>query len=129
MGNHPNLSYRGGQEPILHLEYRLDEVLEWADGVGQRWAISFQNAGATYANFSRNPDDLARLNWAAIQSTDFRDSMVKEAKQAEFLVKDAVPWTLVRRIGASTKASAEAAMRACVDEHRPRIELMPSWYY
>src|SRR5690606_4683162 len=30
-GNHPDLTYRGGQGPILHLEADLEETLAWAD--------------------------------------------------------------------------------------------------
>ena len=30
-GNHPELHYQGGQEPILHLVADLYEVVEWAN--------------------------------------------------------------------------------------------------
>ncbi len=30
-GNHPDLTYRGGQRPIVHLEADLRTVVEWAD--------------------------------------------------------------------------------------------------
>jgi len=49
--NHPELAYRGGQEPIVHLEADPYEVIRWADADGRRWAFSLSNAGARYAEF------------------------------------------------------------------------------
>src|ERR1019366_8716081 len=31
MHNHPDLAYQGGQEPIVHLEFDLHRVVEWAE--------------------------------------------------------------------------------------------------
>lgn len=45
-GNHPELTYCGGQGPIVHLVADLGEVVRWADGEGRRWAFSLSNAGA-----------------------------------------------------------------------------------
>jgi O-acetyl-ADP-ribose deacetylase (regulator of RNase III) len=45
MGNHPELSYRGGQGPILHLEADLEATACWADAAGARWAFSLSHAG------------------------------------------------------------------------------------
>jgi hypothetical protein len=30
--NHPNLTYAGGQGPVVHLEFDLQTVANWADG-------------------------------------------------------------------------------------------------
>jgi len=46
--NHPELTYRGGQEPIVHLETDLHAVVLWAEHQGQRWAFTLSNAGARY---------------------------------------------------------------------------------
>ena len=50
-GNNPGLTYRGGQEPIVHLEADLRETIRWAEGVPRRWAISQGNAGTSYMEF------------------------------------------------------------------------------
>lgn len=50
--NHPELTYRGGQEPIVHLEADLHSVVKWADQQGWRWAFSLSNAGAFSAHTS-----------------------------------------------------------------------------
>ena len=46
--NHPKLSYRGGQDPILHLEADLRQTVTWAQAHDQRWAFTLSNAGAYY---------------------------------------------------------------------------------
>ncbi len=43
--NHPELTYRGGQEPIVHLEADVHAVIQWAKRTGTRWAFSLSNAG------------------------------------------------------------------------------------
>jgi len=128
--NHPDLSYRGGQGPITHLEADLHEVVAWADSQHRRWAFSLSNAGAIYAQFRANMDDLGELNWPAIAATDFRSAEVKEGKQAEFLVRDFFPWNLVRRIGIHSigiKPRVDAALSRT--KHRPNLEIRPEWYY
>ena len=46
--NHPELSYHGGQEPIVHLEADLRQTVAWAEENNQRWAFTLSNAGANY---------------------------------------------------------------------------------
>ena len=46
--NHRQLSYRGGQGPIVHLEADLRSTVSWAEAQGLRWAFTLSNAGARY---------------------------------------------------------------------------------
>jgi hypothetical protein len=128
--NNPELNYRGGQEPIVHLESDLNEVVAWADSHNVRWAFSLSNAGAVYAQFRASIDDLPDLNWSAISSRDFRSAEVKEGKQAEFLVHNFFPWGLVHKIGVrsiSIRSIAKTALNAV--RHHPDLEIRPEWYY
>lgn len=128
--NHQDLTYRGGQEPILHLEADLHEVVQWADREGLRWAFSLSNAGSYYVEFRDRLDELDLINWAAVSETDFRSPDVKEGKQAEFLVHGTFPWEFVRRIGvcsAGIKAQSEAALEGAT--YRPPVEILRHWYY
>jgi len=130
MGNHPSLSYSGGQAPIVHLRADLNRVIDWADAIGANWAFSATNAGARYTTFYRKTEHLAKIDWAAVASLDFRSSSVKEGKQAEFLVYGYVPWNLVERIGvfsASMKIKVEGVMKSA--GHRPPVEVKPDWYF
>lgn len=53
--NHPELTYRGGQEPIIHLEADLEAAVAWAGENHRRWAFTLSNAGSAYF------EDRARL--------------------------------------------------------------------
>ena len=128
--NHPDLNYREGQGPIIHLEADLHEVVEWAERKDRGWVFSLSNAGSYYVEIRDDIDQINEVNWAAIAETDFRSSDVKESKQAEFLVHESFPWKLVRRIGvysADIKARAEANLAHA--SHRPPVEILRHWYY
>lgn len=132
MGNHPDLNYRDGQQPIVHLQADLMETIRWAEANGRRWAFSLQNAGTYYASFHNRIEDLSLVNWTAVQSTDFRSMEVKEGKQAEFLLLEAFPWTLVDKIGVHDTRIAEQVNQAMVNSgiaHRPIVKVVPAWYY
>jgi hypothetical protein len=129
-GNHEDLTYRGGQEPIVHLQADLHAVVDWANSKGKRWAFSLSNAGAGYTEFRDNLDDLDEINWPAVANNNFSSPDVKEGKQAEFLLYGSFPWRLVERIGVYSKVTAHKAMKAtAAGEHHPTVEIMPSWYF
>lgn len=128
--NHPELTYRGGQGPIVHLEADLHRVIAWANGESRRWAFSLSNAGATYAQFRSEVGQLDEVDWPAVAALDFRAAEVKEGKQAEFLVHESFPWELVERIGVISQGIAQQVAHAIHGAaHRPRIEIRRDWYY
>jgi hypothetical protein len=128
--NHPELEYRGGQSPIVHLEADLHAVVDWANKVGRRWAFSLSNAGAFYTQFRGDIGELDQVNWPAVAARDFRPADVKEGKQAEFLVHESFPWELVERIGVMSQGMANPVMNATRGTaHRPPVEIKRDWYY
>lgn len=132
MGNRPDLNYREGQRPIVHLQADLTAVIRWTEANGVRWAFSDCNAGAYYANFFRRQEDLDHVKWAAVQSTDFRDMVVKDGKQAEFLVWESFPWTLVERIGVLDTRIADQVNQTLAGTgivHRPVVSVERTWYF
>lgn len=127
--NHPELTYRGGQNPIVHLQADFRDVVEWAENNGVRWAFSLSNAGARHTEFRSSLQDLDLLDWSAIDARDFRDPDVRERKQAEFLVFGSFPLRLVERIGVRTAATQANASRALVSSGiREPKEVRPEWY-
>ena len=128
--NHPELTYRGGQDPIVHLQADLHQVVEWAEGSGVRWAFSLSNAGARYTEFRSSLQELDELDWSAIAARDFRDPDVKERKQAEFLLFGFFPFNLVERVGARMVATQTSAFRALTSAGiRVPVEVFPEWYF
>jgi len=126
--NHPQLSYRGGQARIVHLEADLRSTVAWAERKGLRWAFTLSNAGARYFKDRSDLGRLDEIDWDAVQARDWQAS--KEGKQAEFLVEQRFPWKLVSRIGVHSSAmydQTERALRGA--KHRPAVEVCPEWYY
>lgn len=127
-GNHAEMAYKGGQEPIVHLEADLHEVVGWASQHGRRWAFSLTNAAAPFSEFRASLDKLDEVNWQAVGAKYWQSC--RDEKQAEFLVHGAFPWTLVRRIGVeSNKIAAQVAAALQGAQHRPTTERRSDWYY
>lgn len=127
-GNHPELTYRGGQGPIIHLETDLQATVAWASGAGQRWAFTLSNAGSYFFEDRSDLGDLGEIDWNAVQARDWRTC--KDGKQAEFLVEQYFPWELVDRIGVYSEQQYRTVANALpVNGHRPTVEIVRDWYY
>lgn len=127
--NDPDLAYRGGQAPILHLEFALGEVAAWAEAHGRRWAFTTSNAGAYRFRDYADLNELDRIDWEAVTAREFQPEH-KDGRQAEFLVEESVPWRLASRVGARDGLHRERVCDILDDsEHQPRVEAVPDWYF
>ena len=132
--NHPELTYRGGQGPIVHLEFDLHAMVAWAVVNTRRWAFTLSNAGSRYFEDWADLALLGEINWAAVAAINWSgpgiDGSIKEGKQAEFLVEDRVPWALVERIGVRSQSLYQQVANLLAEKsHRPRLEILSRWYY
>lgn len=132
--NHAELTYRGGQAPIVHLEIDLNRAVQWANANHRKWAFTLSNAGAYYFESRHDLNDLGDLDWNAIAANKWSGAgvsrSVKEGKQAEFLMERTSPWSLVDRIGVISQATAQQVTnRLRGAAHRPQVVVMPNWYY
>jgi hypothetical protein len=126
--NHPDITYHGGQEPIIHLVADLNRVVEWANHNHMRWAFTSSNAGSGYFEDFRDLRDLNKINWQAVNTN--RWSGCKEEKQAEFLLEQFFPWELIEKIGVSSweyMGEVSDLLARCHKDVLVRPE--PSWYY
>jgi len=127
-GNHRDLSYSGGQEPIVHIEADLRQTVDWAERHGLRWVFTLTNAGSRFFEDRCDLAQLGEIDWDAVRATDWR--LRKEGKQAELLVQRRFPWELVARIGVNTEDAARRVSAVVRDAtHRPPVEIRPDWYY
>lgn len=125
---HSDLTYKGGQGPIVHLEADLFATVEWADAQRRRWAFTLSNAGSKYFEDRADLAQLDEINWDAVAARSW--SSCKEPKQAEFLLEQSFPWHLIERIGAqSRQIYTQVANALPAQGHRPMVELRPEWYY
>ncbi|MBI5508268.1 MAG: DUF4433 domain-containing protein [Deltaproteobacteria bacterium] len=133
-GNDADLAYQGGQEPIVHLEADLHAAVKWAKKNGKRWAFTLSNAGANYFEDRNDLGGLGEIDWDGVAASKWSGNgvspTVKEGKQAEFLVEECFPWTLVERIGVIGNAQATQVMATMAKtKHRPPVEVRRDWYY
>ena len=133
--NHAGLTYLGGQEPIVHLEADLHDVVDWADLNNRRWAFTLSNAGSYYFEDRADLAHLNEVDWSAVGTNSWAggddSGSIREGKQAEFLIERSFPWTLVARIGVRshrTLAQVRATLRNATG-HNPAVEIKPNWYY
>ena len=129
-GDHPDIVYSAGQQPMLHLQADLQECLTWAKENSVLWALSPSNAGAFYTQFYSTIDSFQQIDWGAIANPDFRSRSVKEGKQAEFLWLNEFPWSLVEHVGVFDQNAVSQATSAITEaSHQPTIRVENIWYY
>ncbi|MCI5123210.1 MAG: DUF4433 domain-containing protein [Candidatus Electrothrix sp. AR5] len=133
-GNDSELTYRGGQGPIIHFEADLRASVTWAQKLQKKWAFTLSNAGSYFFEDRCRLEQLNEINWDAVQADRWSgngvESSVKEGKQAEFLMEYSFPWQLVERIGVYSRPVYQQTVNVLPNKgHRPRIELRPEWYY
>lgn len=123
------LTYRGGQEEIVHLV--SDVALAVQASAGRPWAFSDGNAGTRYTQYCADLDQLDDfVDWNAVAEKYWSDPAVKERKQAEFLVHDFFPWSAFRRIGVQNSVVCEKVKRILVGtDHKPEVKIQAGWYY
>ena len=129
-GNHPELNYREGQEPIVHLRADLGAVVKWARRHGRRWAFSDRNAGTYYVDFYSDLAQLDQVNWEAVAANHWSEASVREGKQAEFMVHESFPWKLVDRIGVFNASIERQVNRILASvKERATVSVEREWYY
>jgi len=130
-GNHVDIEYRDGQEPIIHLVADLSKTVEWANANQLRWALTDSNAGARYFEDYTDLCDIEKLDWDSINATQWSSRDIKEKKQAEFLIENRFPWSLIEEIGVFSYVQQQQVSEAiCIDSKKlPLVRIQQTWYY
>lgn len=128
--DHSSLSYRKGQNEIVHLEADLHNVIDWADRMGVRWALTDRNARTHYGRSFATKAGIPELDWDAIANNDFSTPEVKDLKQAEFLLHERFPWDLVDSVATrSLDIAARATSAIAPSSHVPPVVVEPRYYF
>ena len=126
--NHPDLTYTGGQDFIIHFEADFYTTIKWAEKNGAHWVFTTSNAGSHFFEDYCDPNQLSEINWTAIQAMNWQSC--KDEKPAEFLLECSFPWQLIERIGVCSQSVHKQVSRALpANGHRPPVEVIKSWYY
>lgn len=108
----------------------MRSAVEWADKIRRSWAFSDGNAGARYTRFYRDLSKLDAIDWGAVAAVDWQNPLIKEGKQAEFLMLDSFPWRLVETIGViDQRTLTDVSRRIQGAEHKPFVSVQRNWYY
>lgn len=124
--------YHGGQQSIVYLVSELARVQQadltfvFTDGHAIMQFSEFYNAAA----------DLDKIDWQLMQAqfwfdTD-EDPDRKRRRQAEFLLYQRCPWSLISGIGVFDEAMqlrVKGLLDSLKPEHLPRVKVLRDWYY
>lgn len=125
-----DIRYKGGQNSIVHLVTDFASVTNWAKHQGLRWAFTSSNAGSEYFTDYSEQEDLKLLKWDSIE-TDFWAGEHKEGKQAEFLIEQRVPWSLIQEIGVFSDLQRQHVLQLLQNVSIPikGVNVRRQWYY
>lgn len=120
--------YAGGQQPVVYLCSSTEAV----DAANLEWVFTEGHADMAFTDFFDDFEHLGRIDWPLMESkywfaTD-SDPDRSRRRQAEFLVHNFFPWTLVTNI-AVYDASKEKAAIAILKGQSPTVQIRKGWYY
>lgn len=122
--------YSGGQGEVIYLVTKTNVVQQ----SGLPFVFTDGHAAVEISRQFNDLSDLQKLDWEMIRANFWKntddDGDRERRKQAEFLVHDFLPWTLIRGIAVRTQPVAnQVATLLQGQSHSPPIQLMPAWYY
>jgi hypothetical protein len=116
--------YNGGQGEVVHLVADVERIR----AVNPHCFFTDIHADLGYAEQIVDFNRLNELNWNAIGARSW--SGMKEAKQAEFLAFQTVPWNAIREISVINQQIADQVLAIISNvPHQPLVSVMPQWYY
>ena len=128
MANSPDIEYRGGQQPIVHLVANLQKTVDWAEENNLRWAFTNSNAGSRYFEDYADLTDIDKIDWKAVNATQWRGRHDK--KQAEFLIEQRFPWRLIEEVGVYSRRQIEQVRNIIGSQTQDlHIKIQQAWYY
>ncbi len=128
MNNHPDVTYKEGQEPIIHLVADLCQVVKWAAQNEKRWVFTDSNAGSYYFNDYYELSELSHIDWSAVKAHNWQSKQDK--KQAEFLIENHLPFQLIESIGVYSMDQFDEMNDLLTSSgHKPPVMIKKEWYY
>lgn len=119
-----------GQSRIVHLVVDAEEVAT----SGLRYVFTDGHAVMGYSRFFTDLADMNAIDWEVMRArywydTD-QDGDRKRRRQAEFLIHEQVPWSLIREICVLDRVARDLVLETLrgVNEHPP-VVVRSGWYY
>lgn len=118
------------QNEVLHLVSEAEKI----QASNLEFAFTDGHAIMAFSEFYDDLKDLSRIDWQIMNATYWndtdRDGDRKRRRQAEFLVHQFCPWTLVKEIGVindDIKTKVERILHNQI--HQPSVKIYSQWYY
>ncbi len=122
--------YDEGQKTIVYLVSSVEGV----SGAGSRFCFTDGHAAMAISRFFNKASDLDRVDWEIIRATYWHDTEEdndrKRRRQAEFLVRKFLPWSMITEIGVMNLEMKDWVRKVLVTA-TPRliIGIHRDWYY
>jgi hypothetical protein len=123
---------RVDQAHIVYLVSTVQSVLE----AGRRFVFTDGHGLARFTTWFDDLRYLDRIDWPIVAAQWWNDTANQpdrqRRKQAEFLVHESMPWSLIEHIGvvdAAVRARVEAILADHRTVHRPSVVVRAAWYY
>jgi hypothetical protein len=120
--------YTGGQRPVIYLCSTVEAVRDAA----LQWVFTEGHAEIAYTDFFNSLDYLNQIDWNVINGQYWNDTNEfpdrKRKRQAEFLVKQFLPWNLITHIGVYDQDIGNG-VAAILQGQGPVVQIQRGWYY
>jgi hypothetical protein len=124
--------YNEGQTPLIYLRSTVQAVAH----AGIPFVFSDGHGIAAYTDWFDDVANLDSVDWGMVYERYWRDEVAdmdrQRRKQAEFLIFQSCPWTLIQEIGVQnleTKTRVEAILNSSGVGHCPIVNVKAGWYY
>ena len=122
--------YNQGQEPVVYLVSRIDKVLDSCND----WCFADRHPVVKLARVYNDLNDLNKVDWGVMNARMWKDTEEipdkQERRQAEFLVKNKLPWKAIVGIAVfnrEIKNKVQELLANC--EHKPGVTIVREWYF
>jgi len=124
--------YDEGQEPLIYLVTTAQIVQD----AGCRFVFSDGHGVAAMTQWFEDLAMLDQVDWGVVRDRYWMDTSTdndrKRRKQAEFLVRESLDWSLIKQIGVqniAAKKRVEAVLSLYNYRFQPNVSVRPEWYY
>lgn len=124
--------YSEGQEPLVYLKTTVQAV----EQAGLRFVFSDGHGIAAFTDWFADTARLDKVDWQMVYerywSDNLNDMDRQRRKQAEFLIHQSCPWSLIEEIGvlnAAMKTRVEDIFNECDAGLSKVVNVRAGWYY
>jgi hypothetical protein len=122
--------YADGQDPIVYFVAHAQNMVH----ANLSFVFTDGHATMAFTEFCCNLDELSKVDWKVMNMTYWNDTPEfpdrKRRRQAEFLVRDFLPWSQVKQVVVLNKELCQKVNEMIENSsHKPIVNIKPDWYY